>query len=115
MEKMLTIQDKLAYFIAAKGYAARPDENWAYGAIAENYKEIKDHMRTCSVLTYGHLNEEHHWYAFQGTFASDREKIAMTVRVTCRCGEVAVQPFIYEAGPGEAITEFIKYVEEQGW
>jgi hypothetical protein len=72
-------------------------------------------MRSCSVLAYDKLNEENRWFAFQGTFASDREKIAMTVEVDCRCGEIQNQPFIYEAGPGETIMEFIKYAEEQGW
>jgi hypothetical protein len=82
----------------------RPKHRSAYGWLAKDSMDIREHLDGCSVASA--TVQESEWEEFNGTFAEPQwqERKGSDAVITCACGLLEGQPFRYDGTFAEMLN-----------
>jgi hypothetical protein len=106
VEDQLTWQDEfheaLYEYIIEHGFPR--SANRRYGTFtARNAIDLIEHMEGCPPSLKESSYGDTTWTEWGGTFGSDYQKTGLEALITCECGIVYQQPWLYEDGYAELI------------
>jgi hypothetical protein len=101
----------VAQVVLAKGRPATPYDpdyyaSWVYGNYHDDYREIKEHAKTCPFTATGQVAPVE-WSEFTDTEAPNLNKHGLTAQVSCACGLYQDVTWLYEADLGTAVRDLL--------